>query len=90
MQAQAPHVLPTPEQELEWLLETLKTELFDKLEDLNNIALPTKIDQREAREILWTFAVLWKDPPISSPDSVQRFLERNSLKELVQEYFALL
>jgi uncharacterized protein (TIGR02646 family) len=86
LQDTAPHLLPTPREELDWLLETLKSELLDKLEDLNDITNATELDKKEAKELIWALAVLWKDPPVGSPDSVQQFLERNGLKTLVQDY----
>jgi len=90
LQAIAPHVLPTAEEELEWLLEGLKSELLDKLEDLRDPVTATELDENEAKELLWAFALIWKDPPVGLPDIIQKFLERNGLKECVEEYLRLL
>jgi len=89
LEAKAPHVLPTPAEELEWLLEDLFTELLLKLEDLNS-PNASELDEKEAKELLWALAVLWKDPPVGTPDSIQDFLERRGLRCHVANFFALL
>ena len=81
--------MPTPVEELQWLLETVSSELLEKLEDLNDSST-TELDEREAKELIWTLAVLWKDPPAGTPDSIREYLDRRGLMELVGEYLRLL
>lgn len=89
LSANAPTALPTPAQELEWLLDSLTSELLIKLEHLND-PTHTDTDEAEAKELLWAFAVLWKDPPAADSKFVQDFLAKRGLKDAVAEYVAKL
>lgn len=88
LEAHAPGALPTPEEEIEWLLNSLSAELIQKLKDLRTEW--TDRDEREANELIWALAILWKDPPAGTPDSVKAYLDGKGLTELVQKFFALL
>jgi uncharacterized protein (TIGR02646 family) len=90
LEAKAPHLLPTPEEELEWLLKDLSSDLILKLEDLEQSANPTELDKNEAKELFWALAVLWKDPPARTPQFVESFLETRGLKDHVQAFVAKL
>ena len=46
--------------------------------------------KKEAQELLWALAVLWKDPPTRTPDDIAQFLDRYGVKDLVEEYLKLL
>jgi len=85
----APAVLPTPVEELEWLLNQLTSDLISKLEDLQDPAA-SELDENEAKELLWALAVLWRDPPAATPDFVSELLERRGLRDSVAPYHALL
>jgi uncharacterized protein (TIGR02646 family) len=86
LEAKAPQSLPTPQEELEWLLKDLSSDLILKLEDLEKSANPTQLDENEAKELFWALAVLWKDPPAATPQFVEDFLESRGLKEGVESY----
>jgi uncharacterized protein (TIGR02646 family) len=90
LEANAPESLPTPQEELEWLLKDLSADLILKLEDLERSANPTKLDENEAKELFWALAVLWKDPPAATPQFVEDFLDGLGLKEGVESYLARL
>jgi uncharacterized protein (TIGR02646 family) len=85
----APASLPSPKEELEWLLRDLATDLLAKLED---IADPkhTAADEREAKELCWALAILWRDPPTETAAFVEAFLDNWKLKDLVADYHARL
>jgi len=89
LEATAPDFLPTPVEELEWLLLDLSSELLLKLEDLSGPD-SSDLDEKEAKELIWGLAVLWKSPPVGNTDFVEQYLERRGLKEIVAEYAALL
>lgn len=86
----APQFLPSPQEELKWLLTELMNDLVAKLEDLNELAGPSKIDENEAKELFWALAALWKDPPAGTSDDVKKFLESCGLREDVEQYFVRL
>jgi len=89
LEALAPHALPTPEEELEWLLGELAEELLLKLDDLSS-ENRSKLDEREAQELIWALAVLLKSPPVATPQFVQQYLQRRGLIEKVEEFAARL
>jgi hypothetical protein len=88
--ATAPEAMPTPIEELQWLIEELTTELILKLEILEASGHRSEKDEGEALELLWALAVLWKTPPVGSPELVADVLERRGLKDKVAEYVNLL
>lgn len=90
LESTAPQALPTPQEELQWLLEELSSELILKLEDLNDPSLSSDVDEKEAKELLWALAVLWKDPPAGTAEFIAEILDRRGLKDLVSEYLELL
>jgi uncharacterized protein (TIGR02646 family) len=90
LEAKAPQSLPTPEEELEWLLEDLSSDLILKLEDLEKCVNPTKLDENEAKELFWALAVLWKDPPAGTPQFVENFLDSRGLKDDVKAFLVTL
>jgi uncharacterized protein (TIGR02646 family) len=79
--------LPSPEEEIEWLFSNLSSDLVTKLEDLENPATATDVDEREAKELLWALAAIWKDPPTGDAEMIAAMLERWGLKELVTGYY---
>jgi hypothetical protein len=89
LETHAPEVLPTPEEELEWLLDAFSRELLQKLKILEDAPVDGP-DLREAKELFWALAFLWKDPPAGTPELVRAFLDRKGLTDWVQPYFAAL
>src|SRR5262245_61892761 len=65
----APQDLPSADDELKWLLN-------DGLKDLDFTLQLLRIDKgdqnlkRQAGELLWMFAVIWKDPPLGNAFAV--------------------
>jgi hypothetical protein len=82
----APHCLPTPEQELNYLLRRLATrvDFASRLVE----RYPTDLDLRnELTELLWSLAVLWYDPPKGNHAQVDAFLRDQMLVDHVRPYF---
>lgn len=88
LQEKAPGALPTPLEEMRWLLEELASELLFKLEDLEAGGGP--LDEKEARELAWALAAIWKDPPVGSSADVAQFLVERGLHDFVEEFLAKL
>jgi uncharacterized protein (TIGR02646 family) len=82
----APQALPTPEEELMWLLNEGMADLDITLKLLQINADDAGL-KRQAGELLWTFAVLWKDPPFGAPSDIAAFLQDHNVKDTVTKYF---
>jgi uncharacterized protein (TIGR02646 family) len=77
--------LPTIEDEIQWLIDDLSGDLkTHRSDDADDLKL------RQADELLWALAVLWKDPPNGSPERVSQMLEDCGVREAVSEYVARL
>ncbi len=86
----APQSLPSPREELAWLLE----DLYQRLRDLHNLEKLYPMDQKTRKdkdETLWALAVLWKQPPHPVPN-MEEWLTLNKLikSERLKEKKALL
>lgn len=80
---EAPHLLPTPLEELQWLME----EIFEDL-DVTSQLMGDESDnllERQADELIWSLAVLWKDPLTGDPLHVDSFLADLGIKDEIQE-----
>jgi hypothetical protein len=87
-----PELLPTPAEELGWLLEEIGDRLKDAQDWLNSHKEDTELALRMAEELCWTLAVLWKDPPTGDAGrtAVARWLEAKGLKEIVKDLYVRL
>jgi uncharacterized protein (TIGR02646 family) len=88
-----PSLLPTQQEELLILLEELENKLRDAHRSWKMFPHSDSCE-RTVKELLWTFAVLWKDPP---PDTltateIERWLDGRGLKlkPLIQDKLAKL
>lgn len=81
----APAHLPTPEDELRWLLSDIVKTLDITLK-LKNIE-PEEIQRRKVDELLWSLAVIWCDPPVVTAKAVEDFLTREGILEDVREFY---
>jgi uncharacterized protein (TIGR02646 family) len=84
--AVAPHLLPDAREDLTWFVESLCERLLPLVECRQSSASVA----RRARVIKWTLAYLWKDPPVGTPEDVERCLERLRCKKIVQRYLTKL
>lgn len=87
--------LPTPEEDLKWLVDWALKRL-DKADSLlagNITAKDRELVEAQKKESSWTLAVLWKDPPCSSPDVVENWINirnrRAEIKELLDRLNAV-
>lgn len=86
-----PSWLPTPKEELLVFLEELRKKLKDAHEAWQTNPSSDRCGE-DVDELLWTFAVLWKDPP---PDTltateIERWLDARGLEALVEGKLAKL
>jgi len=83
LEKNAPSALPTPAQELDWLmrdmLRTLRLILRHRLMHDNERL------QRDQDELLWSFAFLLADPPGGLLSTVQPFLVKHKIEPVVIE-----
>jgi uncharacterized protein (TIGR02646 family) len=83
----APEWLPSPEEELSWLVQDFLRDL-----DLAAKALAqapgSQVIKKTAEEVLWALAVLWKHPPAASAAQVEAWLQAASWRDAVAEYHA--
>ncbi|MCP4686453.1 MAG: hypothetical protein GY859_00280 [Desulfobacterales bacterium] len=85
LEARAPHLLPGPEEELQWLLDDIQEDLLYTLQLMEG-----EVDdavKRQAEELLWSLAVLWKAPPAGEPAGIEEFLVQLGVKAYVEERF---
>ncbi|HSN99582.1 MAG TPA: hypothetical protein VLS89_14910 [Candidatus Nanopelagicales bacterium] len=77
----APEIaLPSPEEELRWLLEEI-----DELLLLDARCADTDdACTRDAEELRWALAVLWKDPPAGTPALIEQWLDETGWREVVE------
>jgi uncharacterized protein (TIGR02646 family) len=81
----APRTLPTPEQELRWLIEDI-LEILDLTLDLDQTN-PGEIQQREIDELLWSLAVLWRAPPAGRSADVENILNAAGIINDIQIFY---
>ena len=88
---QAPQLLPTPQQELQWLLDAFWEELRVELALRPTATTQADVEtiEKAINELLWAFAVLWKDPPAAIPD-VEAFTIGKNFDTAVRPLVALL
>ena len=86
----APELLPQPAEELRWLLEDVGDRLKDALGGRHMTAEPIEQTERLVKELCWTLAVLWKDPPTGDAGraEVERWIEQTGHKDLVEGFYA--
>lgn len=84
LEEKAPGALPTPAEELHWLMAELASELLQKIEDVE--AGGGELDVREAKELAWALAAIWKEPPSGTSADVEQFLVERGLAEFVKDY----
>ncbi len=79
-------LIPTPVEELAWLLQSFFLEL-----NLANSILAQYPHESKATEqktkVCWGLAVLWKTPPTGSANIVRTWLEQAELRHEVQPYY---
>jgi hypothetical protein len=79
--------LPTPADELRWLLDDLMETLIQALKLLVDWPGDRRLRDR-ASELLWSFAVLWRNPPAgTSPGDVEQYLRGERVLDKVREYY---
>ena len=82
----SPQHLPSPEDELRWLLNDALEELILSLE-LQNQDDPADDSQEKATtELLWTFAALWSEPLTGRRADVETLLQDANLTEIVKPF----
>ncbi|MCP4655743.1 MAG: TIGR02646 family protein [bacterium] len=86
LEAFAPELLPSPGEELRWLCDDFLAEL-ERLR-----ALLTEADdaflRRDAEEICWALAILWKDPPPDMPlEEVETWLQDAGVYHQVRTHY---
>ncbi len=69
LNARAKWALPSPEEESNGSFRTSRRSLITKL-NLENPATGADVDEREAKELLWALAAIWKDPPAGDPEMI--------------------
>jgi len=82
----APQHLPTVDTEILWLLNELIGKLWYTLELLKNNLTDERL-QRLHKELLWSLAVLWRDPPEGATINIEDFLTNNGIDDFVRKYF---
>jgi hypothetical protein len=85
----APQLLPTPHDELDWLLRELLAEL-DVTLDLYEQYSQDSILKRQLDELFWSLAVLWSDPPAGTRHEIEKLLTTEKVVDRVRPFFALL
>lgn len=83
-----PKLLPTPQEELRWLLEDMEAEWTFTMR-LREVE-PGELSERKLEELRWAFAVLWKAPPGGDTASVEAWLTSAGLKAEVEPMYAQL
>ena len=77
--------LPTPQEELRWLLSSRLGDL-DLALRLLEVHGPDKRAEQEKEEALWSLATLWCDPPGGTRAEVEAFLMENEVLDPVRVY----
>jgi uncharacterized protein (TIGR02646 family) len=88
--AKSPQDLPTVEDEVRWLVDELSRGFKVLVRALENSKLTDDSKVRQADELLWALAVLWKDPPNGAPENVAKMLEDRGMRDAVAEYLGKL
>jgi hypothetical protein len=88
----APGLLPKPAEELCWLLEDIGDRLKTAQEVMSAYPEVGKPAEAMIKELCWTLAVLWKDPPTGDAGraAVEQWLKERGFKELVEDLYARL
>lgn len=85
--AHAPAHLPTPRQELLWLLG----DFLKNLENITGLLKRWPGDARleiDRKEVAWSLAALWRDPPAgTSAADVETFLDSKGIIDLVRKFY---
>lgn len=87
LEAYAPELLPDAASELRWFLKMLCKELTGILDVRRRRSRGSGASYRDAREIAWTLAYLWRSPPVGKPEDVARFLDEMDCRKLVERYY---
>ncbi len=87
LQVFAPEHVPDPHVELKWFVEDLCQRLLRYHESRDNNEYEGGSLVRRRRIVLWTLAVLWKDPPAASPADVEAWLEAAKCKKFVHGFY---
>jgi uncharacterized protein (TIGR02646 family) len=81
----APTELPTAEYELRWLINDIFETLRLTLKLLEDD--PDDIQRRNIKELLWSLAILWRDPPVGSAADMEDLLTREGVVDSVREVY---
>ncbi|WP_089945778.1 hypothetical protein [Candidatus Entotheonella palauensis] len=79
-------LIPTPVEELEWLVEKFLLEFSLANSILMTYPNENRVKERKARAC-WALAVLWKAPPAGSTALVQTWLDQAELRHEVRPYY---
>jgi uncharacterized protein (TIGR02646 family) len=82
----APEWLPSPSEELRWLIQDFSRDLHFAAKALANTP-GSKVVKKTAEEVFWALAVLWKHPPVGSPAQVEAWLAAESWRDAVLDYY---
>lgn len=79
-------LIPTPLEELEWLIKEFLGDLSRAKDGTEKY--PDENKPKEDKEkACWALAVLWKDPPVASPEQVKAWIRAEELLEEIQPYY---
>jgi uncharacterized protein (TIGR02646 family) len=87
LEAYAPELLPHAEKELRRFLKKLCKRLKSALDLRDRRGGTSSSCMRRAREIAWTIAVLWKDPPVGTAEDVANCLDEMECRKLVERNY---
>ncbi len=85
----APHLLPSIDEEIEWLIGEISWSLIRMIER-RPIEPWDRIGERDAKQMLWALAVIWCFPPRGVTIDVADLLHRFGLLDYVRDYRDLL
>ena len=83
LESYAPELLPHAENELRWFLKELCKRLKSALDRRDQLGRTSGSCMRRAREIAWTIAILWKDPPVGTAEDVAHCLDEMECRKLI-------
>jgi uncharacterized protein (TIGR02646 family) len=78
--------LPSPDDELQWLLQDALDELLLALELEHEMGAVDDSQERLTKELLWTFAALWLEPLTGNPADVESLLQDADLTDIVRPF----
>ena len=81
-----PTLLPTPEEEVRFLIEKLLREL-NAYQRILTLTPKSKGTVKTKKQVCWTLAMLWKYPPGATPAQVQTWIDDTGFLGEVQPYY---